>query len=218
MPIVTGTDLDFTNITVPGSGPYAFVNGAPTRNSSILPPKLGTASLQIDGTESVLYAIGGSSPKLPWHGFYFRIDTEPAADVDVARFEFVAGADGRLAYSPSSHKLYHFIAGSGSDASAVLTLTNWYWVEQIADVTTSTVTIYTQVNGVDFIPQSAASSASSGLYSDHGQFGATVGFTYYQSVIKWGYATSVTNWLGQPTGTAVPDTSRLPKKLMLARP
>lgn len=203
MPTIQGTDTFFHNdFTVPGGGPYAAVVGTPTRDLAIVHPG-DPASLLIDATaaaEYVEYDISGA-PTIGWHGFWWRMDTEPASDQDVARLIVSGGAAGRIAYSPGENALYHYITGA-SFPSIAYTLSTWVWIEQILDVASGTRSLRTQVGGVDLTGVDEAFAAATVTDSRLGITAAgTVEERYSHSM--WGTASSLTDWNGEPDDTGL---------------
>lgn len=212
MPTVQGTDTfaggDFT---VPGSGPYSAIFGTPTKDTTILQP--GTpASLLIDTSatpEAVEHAISGL-PTMAWMGFWWRVEAgaEPAADTTLASFDVTAGARAKLTYQSSEDRFYHFWDGGSAQANASGTYEpgEWVWIEIIADVSTSTRTMYSRYGGVDIAtPATVVTTSTTFTNQTNGPDEGTPTVVMRYSYAQWGTAASSTDWQGEPVTSSPSD-------------
>jgi len=196
MPTVHGTDLFHHNdFTVPGGGPYIEVGGTPERDLTVLRP--GDPASLLISTGATVEQLG-SQLKTPlpvrgWHGFAWRLNSAPAADVVLARFWTAGfGTSAGLEYFVAGQELQHFLGAN--TARIAVSLNTWYWVEQIFDVSGTTYALYTQVNGVDLTSVTTTGTASTVEYTYLQGYNITHRFSRHM----WGAAASVTDWHGDP--------------------
>src|SRR4030095_13170504 len=130
MPTIIGQDYDFTNLTVPGSGPYVGVVGTPVRDTSVVPPGGWPASLLIEkGASTQEYVSTAINSTFPWHAFYFHLNAidEPTGDIDIVQLTNPVSGSHRLAYAPAADQLYHYIVGGAGTPATSYTLGTFAW-------------------------------------------------------------------------------------------
>lgn len=201
MPTVTGTDnFSHGNFAVPGGGSYIEVVGTPTFVGT--DKKEGTpGSLLLDPTAAAEY-LGKNTPSAGargWQGIFWRLTTEPGSTADVVYFwtSGFAGAAG-LRYNTTGDSLYLFMSGS-TDLQVVtgIVANQWYWIEMIWDVSTTSYVLYARLNGVDLASLAGTGAATTVVPIYLGTGGAV---TTQQRFADWRYGTAAsgTDWLGQP--------------------
>lgn len=197
MPTVIGSD-DFNHgdFTVPGGGPYNYVSGTPTKDTTIVRPG-DPASLLINaGTDHLGYQYA-SPPALAWRGYAFRVNTgeEDTGNMLLTQMWIPGFAEAaKLYWNISSNFVQHTIADITFQSSVTLALDDWHWFEHIFDVGTTTHAIYTRVNGVDMTAVTRGGQSVTTV--EYVEFGRSL--TYRFSHHLWGTAASITDWLGEP--------------------
>ena len=204
MPTIQGTDnFNHGDFTIPGGGPYADVNGTPAKDTTIVhsPDPASLLIATAGAEENVQYAVSGS-PTLPWHGFWFRLESadEPASNTMVAHIGTVDDAYGALEFQPSANNFFQYIAGgSNFPQGATYTFGTWVWIEQILDCGGGTRSIYCRIGGVDLTPGTRTIAASPGTNVALGSRAAAPTIPAFRySNTYWGVAASVTDFMGPP--------------------
>jgi hypothetical protein len=225
MPTVLGVDSFRQDLFVVGN-PYVAVNGTPARDLLTVRPG-DPASLLLDTSgaiENLHYPDYTAGVTRMWYGFAWRLDSEPAVDEDIAFLAPLAGSAARLAYSPGSDVIYHFVGGSGTQSIAY-TLGTWAWIEQIFEIGANPRILHTRVNGTDLTDVSLAEASSTAWRVVIGGPTPATLSTFRYSMFLWGTAASAADWLGESpasiyrpaTGIVLDDTpSNLVSKVAMA--
>lgn len=195
MPDVLGYD-DFSHgdFTVPGGGPYDYTGGTPTKGTTNL--RTGDPASMDLASGSDFVAHKGSLTALAWRAFAWRLDAadEPGSNQLIAQFWATGFASAaKLYWVVGADELSHSVDDAGFSNIAT-PLDEWNWIEQIFDVSTSTFTIHTRVNGTDMTNQTNTGVATTVQYDELGRAGMTHRFSHSM----WGTAASTDDWMGEP--------------------
>lgn len=142
------------------------------------------------------------SRTMAWVGFAFRSAGKPVSSSVAVLWNQCAdpGAERGDVYLGSTGLFVNTGGDIGAEYS--ISIDQWYWVEVIYDVSTTTHAIYMRVGGVD---TDVASTSGTATTISHCQFisgsGDPSGYTYYIGDWRYGYASSTSDWLGEPSAS-----------------
>jgi hypothetical protein len=204
MPIIIGTD-DFghNDFTVPGGGPYAAVSGTPQRDVAITHPG-DPYSLLVSSTANVTYD-NPTNPTKGWIGFWwYQVSTDPFVGSHGLDIIFpAAGGSSNTGWASAPSRIFHTVGTAFPSRNVALDA--WHWIEHILDVGSGTRTSYCRVDNIDLASDSAAVAAST--IDSHVIGDNSTTNTQRFAHVMWGYATSITDWLGYPDSVGYPITA-----------
>lgn len=209
MPTTQGTD-DFNHAI--SAAFYDSVFGVPAAVTSPL-YQVQPKTLQIvttGGNIGVRKNITGA-PTRAWAAFPFRTPALPTSTA-VRLCNFSANGGATIGAIELGAGGMYATLGATIGASTVISIDTWYWIECILDVTTTAGTMNWRMAGTT--RGQAAATITAGTVDFHQLLSLAAdpsGFTLNYGMWKWGTATSITDWLGEPAaGTPVVANFSLP--------